>query len=627
VRAWVIVRRVLIALAGCAVIGVIAALGLAAAIGAGWFRGAVVRFIAVRAGRPIDVAGALQIHLFTRHPDLRAERVTIGNPAWVPAGQMAQIDEVSLVTDVPWTHGKFGIVSLSLKGATLHLMRNAAGYANWQVKNPDVPPDPEKLPILRSLTMPGARVTLDDARRHLQFDGIVSVDGGGAGPGLTIKGDGQLNGAVDSFEITGDPLAAASHHLPYHFAFAERSSGSELKGHGVMPKPFDFNIIDAMFDTSGSDLRDLYFLTGVKLVNSGQYRLSGRLEHRGKLTRLADLAATTGQSDIRGSLAVDTSGIRPRATVELESQFLRMADFGLRAAGRAPETGAPPLLLSNAMLNPTTLRRDDVDIRYRARELEVGRVVLSRVAAQGTLERGVLTVTALTADILGGKLRSHAHLDATTDDPKASVDIEITGLELDEIGRRGSTVAAATAALATPAAPAAPAAAGRLQLKIAVTGSGKSVHQFAATASGVVTAAVQRGTVRDSLAEMTGVDLRGLGLLATKSQKEIPLRCAIADLEDRDGTLTARRLFADTESVLITGEGRIHFDTEALDLAISGHPKSVRFLRFQAPVLIKGTLTHPSVEVQAHRLTLVDPGTAHDADCGASPGVPPAGPG
>jgi uncharacterized protein involved in outer membrane biogenesis len=611
VRAWLIVRRVLIALAGCAVICVIATLGLAAGIDAGWFRGAVVRFIAARAGRPIDVAGALQVRLFTRHPDLRAERVTIGNPGWVPAGQMAQIGEVFLVTDVPWIHGKFGIVSLSLKGATLHLMRNAAGYANWQVKNPDVPPDPEKLPILRSLTMPGAQVMLDDARRHLQFDGIVSVDGGGAGSGLTIKGDGQLNGAGDSFEITGDPLATASHHLPYHFAFTERSSGSALEGHGVMPKPFDFNIIDAVFDASGSDLRDLYFLTGVKFINSGKYRLSGRLEHRGKFTRFADLAATTGQSDIRGSLAVDSSRARPRANVELESQFLKMADFGLRAAGRAPESGAPPLLLSNAMLNPTTLRRDDADIRYRARELEVGRVVLSRVAAQGTLERGVLTVAALSADILGGKLHSHARLDATTDDPKASVDIDIAGLELDEIGRRGSS---------------APAAAGLLQLKVAVTGSGRSVHQLAATASGSVTAAVQQGTLRDSLAEMTGVDLRGLGLMATKSQKEIPLRCAVADLEDRDGTLTAKRLFADTETVLITGEGQIHFDTEALDLAISGHPKSVRFLRFQAPVLIRGTLTHPSVELQAQRLALVDRGKAQDADCGASPGLPAARP-
>jgi hypothetical protein len=32
---------------------------------------------------------------------------------------------------------------------------------------------------------------------------------------------------------------------------------------------------------------------------------------------------------------------------------------------------------------------------------------------------------------------------------------------------------------------------------------------------------------------------------------------------------------------------------------------------------VKGTLTHPSIDVQARKLTLVDPGNAKDADCAA----------
>jgi hypothetical protein len=323
---------------------------------------------------------------------------------------------------------------------------------------------------------------------------------------------------------------------------------------------------------------------------------------RGDSTRFADLAATTGQSDVRGDVAVKVSDGRPRLDIALDSQFLRMADFGLRAAGRAPESGAPPLLLSDAMFNPPALRRGDADIRYRAKQLQIGRLVLSDLAAKGTLERGVLTVAPLTAGILAGQLRSHGRLDARTDVPKASVDIDISDLQLAEIGRKESS---------------APAATGLLRVRVAVAGVGKSVHQVAASANGTVAAVVRQGTVRDSLAEMTGVDLRGLGLIATKDRKAIPLRCAVAELEDRDGTLTVKQFVADTEPVLITGEGQIHLDTEALDLAISGHPKSVRLFRFRAPVLVKGTLAHPSIDVQARKLTLVDPGNAKDADCGA----------
>lgn len=603
-RAWLIVCRILIALVGCAVLVVVAAIAFAAGVDAGLFRGTVIRFISVEAERPIQVAGALHAHLLARHPELVAERVTIGNPAWVAAGEMAQIGEVSMAMNVPWFNRAFGIVSLTAKSATLHLIRDDSGYANWQWRNPDAPPSTKKMPILRRLSIPDARVLLDDERRHLKFDGVASAEGadGDAASPLTIKGSGQLNGHADSFEITSDPLAAASHDTPYHFSFSEHSSGSELKGHGSLPKPFDFNIVDASFEAQGADLEDLYFLTGVTLINSGKYKLEGNIIRRGASTRFADLAATTRQSDVRGAVAVDVSSGRPRLNIDLDSQFLRMADFGLSAAGRAPEAAQPPLLLSNAMLTPPSLRLGDADIRFSAKQLQVGRVTLTNVAAKGTLERGVLTVAPLTAEILGGKLRSRARLDARTDDPKASVDTTITGLQLAEISHKD---------------PSAPPASGSLQVRIAVTGVGKSVHQVAASANGTVTATVQQGTVRDSLAEMTGVDLRGLGLMLTKDQKEIPLRCAVAQFEDRDGTLTAKRILADTDPVLITGEGQIHFDTETLDLAISGHPKSLRLFRFRAPVLVKGTLTHPSIDVQAHQLTLVDPGKAKDVDCGA----------
>ncbi len=615
-RAGVIVRRVLAALLGCAVAGVLVALALAACVDAGMFRGAVIRFMSARAGRPIEVAGALRVHLLSAQPEIRAEGVTIGNPPWVAAGEMARIGELVLVMDTPVLHRGFGIQSLSIKAATLHLARDAAGRANWQWRNPDLPAGTKKLPILRSLSIPGAEVLLEDERRHLKFAGTVSADGGGSGSRLAIKGDGKLNGHPDAFEITGDPLDAAHHATPYHFSFVEHSSGSELEGHGELPEPFDFTQIEASFEARGESLKDLYFLTGVTLVDSGAYRLSGRIVRTGDVTRFVALEATTGQSDIHGSLTARSPAARspearspdPRSRLEidLESRYLKLADFGRRAAGRAPVDKAPPLFLSDAAFKPSTLRRGDAAIRFRASELQIGRVVLKDLAAQGTLEKGVLSVPSLTAGILSGKLRSHGRVDARTDEPKVQVDIDISGMQLGEIPRKSSSPPPAT---------------GLVHVRAALAGVGRSVHQVASTANGTLVADVGQGTVRDSFAEMTGVDLKGLGLIVTKNQKETPLRCAVAEFDDRDGTLTARRLFADSDPVLITGQGRIHLDTEALDLAITGHPKSVRLFRFHAAILIKGTLSHPSVDVQARQFALVDPGKAKDADC-ATAGSP-----
>jgi hypothetical protein len=86
-----------------------------------------------------------------------------------------------------------------------------------------------------------------------------------------------------------------------------------------------------------------------------------------------------------------------------------------------------------------------------------------------------------------------------------------------------------------------------------------------------------------------------------------------------DGTLTAHSLVVDTEPVLITGEGQIHLDTEALDGVVRGQPKSLRLFRLRSPIRVQGTLTHPMIDIQkgSSDLVIVDPGHAKDADCAA----------
>jgi hypothetical protein len=78
-------------------------------------------------------------------------------------------------------------------------------------------------------------------------------------------------------------------------------------------------------------------------------------------------------------------------------------------------------------------------------------------------------------------------------------------------------------------------------------------------------------------------------------------------------------MVVDTDPVLITGDGVVRLDSETLDLVIRGRPKSLRFLRLRAPLLVRGTMAHPSVAIQARHavLAFIDPGLAKDADCAA----------
>jgi len=610
VTATRIARRVLLGIAAALALLLAVAAGFIAAVQAGHFRGALLDLVSARVGRPIEVGGPLQAQLFTFSPRISAARLIIDNPPWMPAGRTAEIGKLSLVLDLPRPHHRFGVKSLTMESATLHLVREADGRANWQWTDPRRAHSGRRMAIVRSLSVPGARVTLDDERRHLKFEGTVSADAPAGlasspqpAPPLRIRGEGDLNGRPAGFEITGDSLATATHETPYHFSYTERSSGSRLDATGSLPRPFDFGAIEATFQAAGEDLKDLYFLVGLRLIDTGRYRLSGKLERDGLQFKFEELSAHSGQSDMHGSVAIDSRHARSKLDIRLDSRLLRMADLGARAAGRAPPVSGPALVLSNATLSPGALRRDDAAILFRAERLEAGRLALSDVSAKAVLDQGVLTAAPLAARLLGGEIHGRVRLDVNQDPPLADVDLQIAGLQLAEIHRQEG------------AAP--PPIEGLLQARIAVSGRGSSIHQVAATASGLVTVIVPGGTIRDSLAELTGMDLRGLGLLLTKSQRDTALRCAVAVLPDRGGTLTVQELIADTDPVLITGGGQIRLDTESLDLSLRGEPKSLRLFHWRSPISIKGTLSHPSVDIKAHKLQIVDPGKAKNADCPA----------
>jgi len=574
------------------------------ALQAGYLRAPLLKVLAAHTDRPIRVDGLLSLHIFSLNPRLVAERITIGSPPWAPHGNMAEIGKITVVFATPRLGRELVVDRLQIEQATLHLFRDVMGHANWQLANPDQIA-PRALIVIRSLSVVDAHVLLDDVQRHRQFDGTISAhdaDPQQAEQPLRIEGRGQMNGRPINFEISGDPLRSASRARHYAFKFSAHSSGSHLVANGFLQQGFDLRSYDASFEASGADLRDMYYLTGTKLIDTGSYHLSGSLARRGYISSFTDLSVNSGQSDLHGSASIDSAKGQFNVDADLESQFLRLADLGAGAAGRDPQAASNPLLLSRATPDPAVLRRGHAAVQFRARRVEVGRTVLSALAVKLTNDHGEVTITPLSAEILGGKLTGEIKIDARKEIPAVHLEVRINAMQLAQYPSK-------------KAGP--PAIEGSLAVRINLTGRGKSLHDAAAGADGTLVASLPGGMVRDSLAELTGIDLRGLGLLLTKDKKEVPVRCGIASFEAHDGTLTAKNLVLDTAPVLIAGEGFIHLETETLDLILRGYPKHVRFFQLRSPIVIRGTLKSPSIGIQAHdsKLVLVDPGKAQDADC------------
>jgi AsmA family protein len=240
-----------------------------------------------------------------------------------------------------------------------------------------------------------------------------------------------------------------------------------------------------------------------------------------------------------------------------------------------------------------------------------------------TVADGVLKMPSLTARYADGKITGSVNVDASGDSPKTDLDLRVAGLQLNHFFRKAGSP---------------PPLDGMLQARLQITGHGTSVHQVAATADGTLAAVLPRGSMRASLAELTGGNLRGLGLKLSKDEEETGVRCAVASFRAQQGKLITQHLIIDTEPVLISGRGTLDLGSETLDLTLHGNPKKLRLARVRSPVYVRESLAHPSFSLDKGRvaaqttgaaalgialtpvaavLALVDPGLAKDADCSA----------
>jgi AsmA family protein len=626
--------------------GIIVVLIAGVVIGERHLKGALEHLIATRTGRQVHI-GELQTNLLSLHPSLRAREVSLGNPSWSPPGTMAEVAGVGLLLEWHWAWPPLQIHRLELEGASLHLVRDEQDHANWRMHDGGPGKGP---PLIHSLSMTNARVELHDARRHLEFTGTVSAADSipdSAPAALRIEGSGRLNGRTASFVLLGDPLAGVQRDQPYHFKLDERSGTARLQGRGYLDHPFDFRQLQGSFELRGSDMGDVYYLVGLKLPQTAAFTFYGKLARDGTRFVYTDLRAASGESDLEGSVNVDRPHGRSRIEAKLTSRRLRLADVGARAAAGAAAPNdpvdtakSPPaqklLKIPDTPLKVAGLQKSDAVVTFHARQVEAGHIDLDDVSGKLSIDKGVLTVSAIQAKVAGGELSGGAQLDASHAVPRGSLDVVISGAQLEQL--RGGH--AAMSGLSGP-----------LSLRAQLKGTGTSYHEMATTADGTLTAVVPRGTMRAALAEAASLELAGaLGLL-TKSQKETGVRCAVASFGAHEGVLTARSIVIDTDKALITASGDAQLDSEALNFTLRGHPKSPT-LALHSSVAVRGTLAHPQFRLSGDKaaaqtgvaaalgvvltplaagLAFVNPGLAHNADCEAliadlqQSGLAPAG--
>jgi len=631
--------RALVWTAGVFLLIAVAAALLAALWDWNWFRGPVSAIASGRMHRQVTIGGDLKVHLWSWQPSATADRVTIANPAWAGAGNLADIDRIALqIRLVPLFTGRLDMRLLEFDRPRMALYRDGDGRATWDFSDGSKPDEPMRLPPIRQFIIDGGQLNFRDDVRKLIFTGTVDAKErlGEANRGFQMVGKGSLNAEPFTLQLTGGPLLNIDRDKPYPFNADIRAGETYVTAEGAVPKPFDLAQFYMNVTSRGPDLSDLYGLTGVPLPNTPPYSLHGRLSREVHLWKLEDLGGKVGSSDLAGRLSVRTGDKRPFLTADLHSKSLDFPDLGALFGG-ARKTGAvaspkqkavaqvmqaQQRIFPDATLNFSRIRGLDADVSYAAGSIAHAPIPLSAGSVRVKLDAGLLRAEPLSLDLPQGRIQGFVQLDGRKTDAVTDLDLRLSNARLEN--------------LIPVKFQGAPPVVGTLAARAKLHGTGDSVHDAMADANGEVLIVAPNGEIRRSLAELAGVDLiKGLGLLFAKDQATTPIRCGVLHFTGKGGVLSADRLIVDTDPVLIDGGGVINLDTETLGFTVRGHPKKFQLVRLLVPITVNGTLLHPQVGVHkgqaiaqggaavalaalapvAVLLPFIDPGLAKDANC------------
>lgn len=609
-----------------------------------WLRGPLARYYSHKTGRDVRISH-LDVHPWSFQPRVTMTGLTISNPQWAPKGDTANIPKLSVTMKLlPLLIGRLILPRVVVDKPEFALLRDDEGRATWEFgTNAKENVQPLELPPIQNFLIRDGHVTIEDNTRDLHFTGTISSEENAANgrTAFELIGDGKLNRNPFSMNVTGGPLINIDRSKPYEFDMKVRTGATRVTAKGAITRPFDLGGLTANMTFRGANLADLYYLTGLVLPHSPPYRFSARLTRNDAVYTLNGIDGTVGNSDLHGDLKVDVTSGRPYLKGDLSSRSVSFVDLGALFGGgptgaklqqaaakagiapaeaQAAETQQTQYFLPDVPLEVDRVRQMDADVTYRADKVVSETFPLRGLDLTLKLDRGVLTLDPVAMSLSQGRITGMAQIDARKDVPGVDVDLRFHDINLQQF---------------VPATNGQSPIEGVLEARAKLHGTGRSVHKAAGTANGTVTAVVPTGAVRKQFVELLGIDV-DQALFLSGSDDQTNVRCAVADFSAKNGTLSARHIVFDTESVNVNGNGTVNLGDETLNMTVQGAPKSIRLVRLHAPITITGSLSKPSVGIKpggaiaqagaaiglsilltplAAILPFVDPGLAKDANC------------
>ncbi len=548
-------------------------------------------------------------------PDARTEAPDLAQPASAspdvdaPAPLMARAGQASASLRLWPLLGRVLLIdTLVLSAPDIALARKKDGANNWTFpRDREQPqkPNPWKVDV-RQLGVQAGELAFADQMHRIALRASVETpdhaaanraDDTDAAYGLDIKLMGKLRDAeLKGSGRAGSLLSLRNAAVEYPVDFDIHAGATRAKARGTLTNPRKLAGMDLQVTLEGPSMADLYELTGLVLPNTPHYKTTGRLvgslEPDKATWDYEDFSGVVGKSDIEGHLTYTSGKPRPHLKGQMKSQKLQLSDLGpivgtpADSGADKKESTATRKVLPDARFATDRWDAMDLDIAFLGEELlGPAALPLENLSVRAVLKNGKLSLNPLRFGIAKGRIDAQVELDSRRTPLGAQVRATVDDLQLSALFPK---VALMEKSL------------GRMDGAFALVGQGSSVASMLASSSGEARLYVRDGTLSKQLLDLAALNLGSV--IVSKlfgADKEVKLRCAVADFAVKDGVAQTRSVKLSTQEAVVEAVGTVDFGHEHVDLRIKPESLEWKFFSLRTPLTVRGPFSDPQVGVEA----------------------------
>lgn len=551
------------------------------AVQSGWAERRIESLAAERLGREVDMKGLRLLAAWP--PQVEVAVLRVANPDWATEPYLLDARGVRGTLEVgPLLRGRIiGTAAVDEAAAALEQDGQRTTWSslkegNSQPKKKGAPSPYE----LRSVSIGEARVTYRDQPDETELHVVASGDLGREGRPFKLRAEGRVRGEAIQASASAPAVPLAGEQpveLSFEVLLAKTKTAGTLE---LRAGAQGLQSIAGRIEASGPSIAAFKKIARGDLPSSAPYRVSANLRHEDGRWSVEDLKLNLGKSDLRGSVFFDASRDRPFVSADLQSNFFDLKETGIKE--EVKEKLEEEYLFPRDPWPADKLDALDAEIELRIKKIRNARPVpLDAIDVRVVLQNGKLSVDPATVSLASGTIKGRFALDASESPQAASAVIDIRGLRLSRL---------------VPSLKEAESALGLLNGRIQLSGRGDTPAKLLGSSNGQILFAAQGGQASALLVEILGLDAaEAVTLLGRKHVKQ-PLRCAVVNLQVKDGTAKTAPFVVDATDTVLSVEGTLQLGEEKINLTARAEPRDASVFTLRTPIEIAGTFLDPQIQ-------------------------------